>query len=102
MWKVWGWDGLKPPERRIWRPADEIRKGLTMARKKYETDAERLEARRDQKRQWARDHADAIRENLRKWRSENPERAKELQAENWAKNGENYNARRRKANKDKA
>lgn len=68
----------------------------------YETEEQRLEARREQKRKWARDHAEAIRENVRRWRSENPERAKELNAENWNKNRQKYNENRRKANKDKA
>ena len=71
-------------------------------RRAYETEDQRQEARREQKRAWARAHAETMRENVRRWRAENPERAKELQAKNWRKNGAKYNENRRKPNKDKA
>lgn len=69
--------------------------------RKYQNEAEYLQARREQKRLWAKDHAEHMKENLRKWRKENPERTRQLQAKNWAKNHEKYNQKRRKVNKDK-
>ena len=82
--------------------ASPIRTSEDMKSRKYQNEAECLQARREQKRLWAKDHAEHMRENLRKWRKENPERVRQLQAKNWAKNGENYNRKRRKANKDNA
>lgn len=68
----------------------------------YKTDEQRQEARRAQKRSWAKSHAEQLRGNLQRWRTDNPERVQELQAENWKRNGQRYNENRRKRNKDKA